>query len=48
MRYSLLSRFRGTLLGAAIGENYAYKGKKQPQHSSGWGKIAVLGCRKLN
>ncbi|MBD1924745.1 ADP-ribosylglycohydrolase family protein [Trichocoleus sp. FACHB-90] len=47
MRYSLLSRFRGTLLGAAIGENYAYKGKKQPQHSSSWGKIAVLGAESL-
>lgn len=47
MRYSLLSRFRGCFLGAALGETLALDGKKQSHQSVGWGRIAVLGAKSL-
>ncbi len=46
MRYSLLSRFRGTLLGAALGD-FASQGKKQSQQPTSWGKMAVWGAQSL-
>lgn len=47
MRYSLSSRFRGTLLGAALGENFASHVKRQSQQLDGWHKMAVLGAESL-
>ncbi|MBD1899075.1 ADP-ribosylglycohydrolase family protein [Trichocoleus sp. DQ-A3] len=46
MRYSLLSRFRGTLLGAAFGD-FTPLSKKQSQQPTSWGKMAVWGAESL-
>lgn len=46
MRYSLLSRFRGTLLGAAFGD-FTPLSKKQSQQPPSWGKMAVWGAESL-
>jgi ADP-ribosylglycohydrolase len=46
MRYSLLSRFQGTLLGATLGASLS-GGQGQHQQPSIWGKIAVLGVQSL-
>lgn len=47
MRYSLSSRFRGTLLGAALGENFASHVNKQSPQVDGWDKMAVVGAESL-
>jgi hypothetical protein len=47
MRYSLVSRFRGTLLGAFLGETLASSDKKQSEIPCNVGKIAVLGTQSL-
>lgn len=46
MRYSLSSRFRGTLLGAVCGGNRCGSFIKS-QQLDGWGKMAVLGAESL-
>lgn len=46
MRYSLLSRFRGTFLGAALGEFYSQKLTNSDQPSA-WLKIAISGAESL-
>jgi ADP-ribosylglycohydrolase len=54
MRYSVVNRFRGTLLGAFLGESLASIDEKQPQSletrnfpSLHWGKILVSGAESL-
>ncbi|GBE93959.1 ADP-ribosylglycohydrolase family protein [Nostoc cycadae] len=47
MRYSLFSRFRGTLLGALLGANLAKSGEQTPQAFSEIGKLMVLGTESL-
>lgn len=47
MRYSLLSRFRGTLLGAALGETFGSQDSKIPQLSTSWGKMMILSAESL-
>jgi len=47
MRYSLFSRFRGTLLGALLGANLAKSGEKQSQTVSEMGKLMLLGTESL-
>jgi len=47
MRYSLLSRFRGCLLGAIVGQTFGSNIDKQPQQLEGWGQLAVLGVESL-
>ncbi|WP_335337787.1 hypothetical protein [Nostoc piscinale] len=47
MRYSLFSRFRGTLLGALLGANLAKSGDKSPQVVSDIGKLMLLGTESL-
>ncbi|BAY13851.1 ADP-ribosylglycohydrolase family protein [Calothrix sp. NIES-2098] len=47
MRYSLVSRFRGTLLGALIGESLASTDRKEFQHRCDIDRIAVLGTESL-
>jgi hypothetical protein len=48
MRYSVVSRFRGTLLGALLGQRLASNGDKQLQQSPcDVDKIAVLGVESL-
>jgi ADP-ribosylglycohydrolase len=44
MRYSLGSRFRGTIIGAFIGESLA---SINEQESVNWGEIALLGAESL-
>lgn len=44
MRYSLLSRFRGTIVGAFLGESLA---SINEEASVNWGKIALLGAESL-
>lgn len=46
MRYSLLSRFRGTLVGAALGENFGSH-KEQHHHPSEGCKMAIRGAESL-
>ncbi|UBF26651.1 ADP-ribosylglycohydrolase family protein [Kovacikia minuta CCNUW1] len=40
MRYSLLSRFQGALLGAALGDRLGFEFQKQPSHLN-YGKTAI-------
>lgn len=47
MRYSLVNRFRGTLLGALIGKSLAASGDKQSQNCGDIDRIAVLGTESL-
>lgn len=54
MRYSIVNRFRGTLLGAFLGESLGDNDAKQSQRletlpatSLHWGKILVLGAESL-
>ncbi|WP_199344823.1 MULTISPECIES: ADP-ribosylglycohydrolase family protein [Nostoc] len=47
MRYSPISRFRGTLLGAFLGGSLAAGGKIQSQSYSDLGRMAVLGTQSL-
>ncbi len=49
MRYSLVSRTRGTILGALIGETLALEGGEQMQKfaSSYWQKMMLLGAESL-
>ncbi|WP_413199365.1 ADP-ribosylglycohydrolase family protein [Nostoc piscinale] len=47
MRYSLFSRFRGTILGALLGANLAKSGDKSPQAVSDIGKLMLLGTESL-
>jgi ADP-ribosylglycohydrolase len=47
MRYSLVNRFRGTLLGALVGKNLASSGDKQSQNLCDIDQIAVLGTESL-
>ncbi|MBE9006761.1 ADP-ribosylglycohydrolase family protein [Fortiea sp. LEGE XX443] len=47
MRYSLFSRFRGTLLGALLGANLAKSGEEEPQGFSDIGKLMLLGTESL-
>jgi len=47
MRYSLLSRFRGCFLGAALGETIGSSGEKQFCQPVGWGRMAVMGAESL-
>ncbi|MEH1910194.1 MAG: ADP-ribosylglycohydrolase family protein [Nostoc sp.] len=47
MRYSPISRFRGTLLGAFLGESLASGGEIQFQSYLDLGRIAVLGTQSL-
>lgn len=47
MRYSLFSRFRGTLLGAALGESFGSLSTKQLYHPSIGGKMAIRGAESL-
>jgi ADP-ribosylglycohydrolase len=44
MRYSLSSRFRGTIVGAFLGESLASINEEE---SVNWGKIALLGAESL-
>ncbi len=43
MRYSLLSRFRGTIIGASVGD----LASTSDQESVNWGEIALLGAASL-
>lgn len=47
MRYSLVSRFRGTLVGAALGETFGFHSTKQPRQPTSGGKMAVTGAQSL-
>jgi ADP-ribosylglycohydrolase len=47
MRYSPISRFKGTLLGAFLGESLASGGEIQFQNSLDLGRMAVLGTQSL-
>ncbi|MEA5503192.1 ADP-ribosylglycohydrolase family protein [Halotia wernerae UHCC 0503] len=47
MRHSLVSRFRGTLLGISLGQTLAQRDQQQPQVCTDVGKIAVLGAESL-
>lgn len=47
MRYSILNRFRGTFLGAALGENLSLSSSAKSTHSSNWIKIAQVGAESL-
>ncbi|MEH2334599.1 ADP-ribosylglycohydrolase family protein [Nostoc sp.] len=47
MRYSPISRFRGTLLGAFLGESLATGGKIKSQSYLDLGRMAVLGTESL-
>jgi ADP-ribosylglycohydrolase len=47
MRYSLVSRFRGTLLGVLLGQTLAQRYQQQSQVCTDMGKIAVLGTESL-
>ncbi|MBE9050582.1 ADP-ribosylglycohydrolase family protein [Nostocales cyanobacterium LEGE 11386] len=47
MRYSLINRFRGTLVGALLGEMLAKDADKHSQIGSEVDKIAVLGTKSL-
>jgi ADP-ribosylglycohydrolase len=48
MHYSLVSRTRGTILGALIGEILALKGEQMPNFASSyWQKMAILGTESL-
>ncbi len=44
MRYSLLSRFRGCLIGAALGGIY---GSDESEELAIWGRMAILGAESL-
>jgi ADP-ribosylglycohydrolase len=47
MRYSPISRFKGTLLGAFLGESLTSRGKIQFQSYPDLGRMAVLGVQSL-
>ncbi|MHC5596289.1 MAG: ADP-ribosylglycohydrolase family protein [Nostoc sp.] len=47
MRYSPISRFKGTLLGAFLGESLTSRGKIQFQSYPDLGRMAVLGTQSL-
>lgn len=47
MRYSLISRFRGTLLGAFLGGSLTSGGGIQPQNYPDFGRMAILGTQSL-
>ncbi len=47
MRYSLVSRFRGTLLGVSLGQTLAQCYVQQAQVCNDVGKIAILGAESL-
>jgi hypothetical protein len=47
MRYSPISRFRGTFLGAFLGGSLAYGGKMQPHSYLDLGRMAILGTESL-
>ncbi|WP_445631349.1 ADP-ribosylglycohydrolase family protein [Nostoc sp. DSM 114167] len=47
MRYSPISRFKGTLLGAILGGSLASGGKVQFESSLDLGKMAILGIQSL-
>ncbi len=47
MRYSLISRFRGTLLGAFLGENLDICDNQQTQYFRDWEEISVFGTESL-
>ncbi|QFS45764.1 ADP-ribosylglycohydrolase family protein [Nostoc sphaeroides] len=47
MRYSPISRFKGTLLGAFLGESLTSRGKIEFQSYPDFGRMAVLGTQSL-
>ncbi|MBD2446100.1 ADP-ribosylglycohydrolase family protein [Nostoc sp. FACHB-152] len=47
MRYSLVSRFRGTLLGTLLGTNLAITREQQAESFSQAGKLMLLGAKSL-
>ncbi|OUL24869.1 ADP-ribosylglycohydrolase family protein [Nostoc sp. 106C] len=47
MRYSVVSRFRGTLLGALVGESLAFSSAKEFQNRCDIDRIAILGTESL-
>ncbi len=47
MRYSLVSRFRGTLLGVLLGQTLTQRYQQQSQICTDVGQIAVLGAESL-
>ncbi|BAY75655.1 hypothetical protein NIES25_21020 [Nostoc linckia NIES-25] len=47
MRYSLISRFRGTLFGAFLGGSLTSGGEIQPQNYPDFGRMAILGTQSL-
>ncbi|WP_414567423.1 ADP-ribosylglycohydrolase family protein [Nostoc sp. CCY 9925] len=47
MRYSLISRFRGTLFGAFLGGSLTSGGRIQPQKYPDFGRMAILGTESL-
>ncbi len=47
MRYSLVSRFRGTLFGAFLGGSLTSSGGIQPQNYPDFGRTAILGTQSL-
>lgn len=48
MRYSLVSRFRGTLLGLLLGQTLVKDYEQKSQSYSNWNKMAILGIESLN
>jgi len=47
MRYSLISRFRGTLFGAFLGGSLTSGGGIEPQNYPNFGRMAILGTQSL-
>jgi hypothetical protein len=47
MRYSLISRFRGTLFGAFLGGSVTSGGVIEPQNYPNFGRMAILGTQSL-
>ncbi|MBE9035442.1 ADP-ribosylglycohydrolase family protein [aff. Roholtiella sp. LEGE 12411] len=47
MRYSVVSRFRGTLLGAILGESLASNRETKSESCLHFGKMAILGTKSL-
>lgn len=47
MRYSLVSRFRGTLFGAALGQLTSWQEQLSPPSQCPWGNLAMQGMESL-
>ncbi|MEC4813912.1 MAG: ADP-ribosylglycohydrolase family protein [Scytonema sp. PMC 1069.18] len=47
MRYSLVSRFKGSVLGAILGENIALRGKGSQNEILHWSQISILTAESL-